>query len=79
MKVRDIVIGDEYLLSTIRSSSQGCSSQFFQKFHDTKVMVLKKLINYKANNDVFVQVHDQVENNLVSFWCSAFDLSECYD
>jgi hypothetical protein len=76
MKVKDIELGVSYKLNSRIASTVGCASKAFSLFMNKEIIALKKLHNYKANNDVFVQGFDEIGNSLYSFWCSAFDLRE---
>lgn len=76
MKTKDIVVGNEYILSSKKKSSCGCAEPYFDKYNSVNVLALKKLNNYQSKNTIKIQVFDQEELSMIRFWCSAYDLKE---
>ncbi len=74
MKIKDITPGDEYFLSTNKNSTMGCAAEYFTKFKNRRMVILKKMNNFHSNNNVLVQGYDPENLTLVNFWCSAYDL-----
>ncbi len=78
MKIKDIYIGKEYKLISDRKSTVGCSSKYFSIFKNKQVVVLNKLNNFNNKNTIHIQGLCQLNDvfELVSFWCSPYDLVE---
>ena len=76
MKIKDVHVGHHYTLSIGKRSRKGCSEVFFDIFKDKDVLVLNKLNNFNNKNTINIQ--GICERNgtyeLVSFWCSPYDL-----
>ncbi len=76
MRVKNITVGNKYILLSTHASHKGCAEGMFKKFKYETITALKKLNNYKARNDVYIQGFDTEKNTIINFWCSAFDLDE---
>jgi len=77
MRVKDIYVGEYYILKSDKKSKVGCSFRYFKEFQNTQVLVLNKLNAFNNRNTVRIQ--GLSENNgkfeLVSFWVSPYDLT----
>jgi len=78
MKIKEVIIGNQYKLLGRRNSNGGCSKDYFKLLKGKPVQVLTKLSNFKNSNTVQVQGVCEINNEtlLVEFWCSSFDLAE---
>ena len=74
MKAKDIEIGEEYELVSYKKSRPGCSESYFKQFMNSKVLVLKKFNNFYSKNTIKIQVLDHELSQLITFWCSPYDL-----
>jgi hypothetical protein len=76
MKLKEIEVGERYILSSSKKSRVGCSEEFFELFKGCELRVLKKLNSHTNKNTVYVEGLNQIGNypTLVSFWCSPYDL-----
>jgi len=80
MNSKDINVGEYYVLASNKKSREGCSKEYFKKLWNVKVMVVKKLNNFNNRNTIYIQglVETNGSFNLVSFWCSPYDLKKAH-
>jgi len=78
MKVKDITVGEYYILASDKKSRMGCSTEYFKKLWNTEVLVLNKLNNFNNKNTINIQGISKIGDSfeLVSFWCSPYDLKK---
>lgn len=78
MKIKDIEVGQNYKLISSKKSRVGCAAPYFELFKDEDLLVLSKYNNFNNKNIVQVQGVCQKGDiiELVSFWCSPYDLKE---
>jgi hypothetical protein len=78
MKLKDIVVGQNYKLKSKNKSRVGCARTYFNRFLNNQITVLKKLNNFYNRNTVYIQGFEQREDGpkLINFWCSPYDLKE---
>ena len=78
MKAKDIEVGEYYILASNKKSRTACSKEYFTKLWKQEVLVLTKLNNFNNSNTIQIQGICKSEDHfeLVSFWCSPYDLKE---
>jgi hypothetical protein len=78
MKIKEIEVGHQYILNASKKSRLGCSEEYFKVFLGERVIVLNKLNNFNNKNTVNIQgiCYYNKQYELVSFWCSPYDLRE---
>jgi hypothetical protein len=78
MKAKDIEVGEYYILASNKKSRMACSAEYFTKLRNQEVLVLTKLNNFNNNNTIQIQGICKTDKHfeLVSFWCSPYDLKE---
>jgi len=81
LKIKDVHVGQSYILSDNKKSRLGCSWMYFDTFKNTKVLVTEKLNNFNNKNTIRIQNLSSKDDTyeLVSFWCSPYDLKEIPD
>jgi hypothetical protein len=78
MKLKDINVGEYYILASNKKSKVACAEYYFQKLWKHEVLVLTKLNNFNNKNIIQIQGVCEVDDHfeLVNFWCSPYDLKE---
>jgi hypothetical protein len=78
MNIKEIHVGEYYKLTSIKKSRPGCSETYFELFKNTPMLVTEKLNNFNNKNIIRIQsmVNTGNKYELVSFWCSPYDLKE---
>ena len=76
MKIKLIIPGEHYILSSGEDSVQGYSKEYFLRFIGQQVTVISKKGDNSSNNNVLIQGVDNTDQMAISFWCSSKDLKE---
>jgi len=78
MNLKDIEVGEAYILSSAKKSRVGCSAEFFNTLKNKPVTVLKKLNNYNNKNIIKIMgtIPEEDIVKFITFWCSPYDLRE---
>lgn len=78
MKIKDVKVGGNYILAASKKSRIGGAKEYFERLLGESVFVLNKLNNFNNKNTVLIQGICQKDQHfeLVSFWCSPYDLKE---
>lgn len=78
MKIKEVLVGGHYMLAASKKSKVGGSGLYFELLKGEQVFVLNKLNNFNNKNTVHIQgiCHNDNHFELVSFWCSPYDLKE---
>jgi len=76
LRIKEIRVGDSYILNDNNFSNIGCSKKWFDKMYNKKIIVLEKInTNVSTNN---VKIHALCDEGdepiVVEFWCSSKDL-----
>jgi len=75
MRPKDITVGREYYLVSSKKSKVGCAQEYFTNFKGMKMVVIERLNNFNAINNVLVRGFDHTKMIFIQFWCSAYDLA----
>jgi len=80
MNIKDIIVGDKYILYNHKKSRVGLSWKYFKYFQGQELIVTSKYQNF--NNKNIVQIQGMYsfndEYSLITFWCSPYDLKEIF-
>jgi hypothetical protein len=78
MNIKEIEVGEYYILASKRKSRLGCSKEYFKKLYNQEVLVLNKLNNFNNKNTINIQglIIENGVCHIASFWCSPYDLKK---
>ena len=76
MTTKNIILDSKYILKSSSKSIAGCAAKYFAALSGKEVKVISKINNF--NNANTIKIEALCENfssvELVSFWCSPYDL-----